>query len=154
VFNEILGLPLHPLIIHIPVILTPLLAVLAAVYALVPRTRGVLTWAVAGLAPVVPVSVFAAKLSGEALLESRFSTVDGVLGQRIAEHHSFANPLLFTTLALGLVSLGLVYVSRGDRFSRPVRLAVSGLTVVLAVVALYYVVRAGHSGATAAWKND
>jgi uncharacterized membrane protein len=150
-FDEILGLPLHPLIIHVPVILTPLLAVLTIVYALAPRTRGVTTWALVGLAPVVPVSVFAAKLSGEALLESRFSSAGGELGRRIAEHHSFAVPLLLSTLALGLVSLGLVHVSRGDRFGRPVRLAVSGLTVVLAVVALYYVVRAGHSGATAAW---
>jgi hypothetical protein len=153
VFNEILGLPLHPLIIHVPVILTPLLAVLATVYALAPRTRGVLTWAVVGLAPIVPVAVFAARESGEALVESRFSSADGELGRRIAEHESYATPLLLVTLALGLVSLGLVHVSRGDRFGRPVRLAVSGLTVVLAVVALYYVVRAGHSGATAAWGN-
>jgi hypothetical protein len=153
-FDEILGLPLHPLIIHVPVILTPLLAVLAIVYALAPRTRGVTTWALVGLAPVVPVSVFAAKLSGEALLaSSRFSSVGGEFARRIAEHQSFAVPLLLSALALGLVSLGLVHVSRGERFGRPVRLAVSGLTVVLAVVALYYVVRAGHSGATAVWGN-
>ncbi|MEU4539360.1 hypothetical protein AB0G15_31355 [Streptosporangium sp. NPDC023825] len=150
-FDEILGLPLHPLIVHAAVVLAPLLAVLAATYALVPRTRPVLTWAVVGLAPVVPVSVFAARQSGEALEEDRFASVEGQLGERIAEHAGFATPLLLVTLALGVVSLALVHVTRGDRFGRPAGLAVSALTVVLAVVALYYVVRSGHSGAVAVW---
>ncbi|WP_440104426.1 hypothetical protein [Streptosporangium sp. H16] len=150
-FDEILGLPIHPLIVHAAVVLTPLLAVLAAAYALAPRTRPVLTWAVVGLAPVVPVSVFAARQSGEALEEGRFASVEGRLGERIAEHAGFATPLLLVTLALGVVSLALVHVTRGDRFGRPAGLAVSALTVVLAVVALYYVVRSGHSGAVAVW---
>ncbi|GAA3103599.1 hypothetical protein [Streptosporangium carneum] len=150
-FDEILGLPSHPLIIHAAVVLTPLLAVLAAVYALAARTRPMLAWAVAPLAVIVPVAVFAARQSGEALLHGRFSSVDGQLGQRIAEHESFATPLLLGALALGLVSLGLVYVSRADRFPKPVGTALSALTVILAVVAGYYVLRAGHSGAVAVW---
>ncbi|MGJ6964914.1 hypothetical protein ACSDR0_23670 [Streptosporangium sp. G11] len=150
-FDEILGLPLHPLVVHAAVVLTPLLAVLAAAYALAPRTRPVLTWAVAGLAPVVPVSVFAARQSGEALQEGRFASAGGELGERIAEHAGFGTPLLLVTFALGAAALALVYVTRGDRFGRPVQLAVSALTVLLAVVALYYVVRTGHSGAVAVW---
>ncbi|GAA2852325.1 hypothetical protein GCM10010517_10000 [Streptosporangium fragile] len=150
-FDEVLGLPAHPLIVHAAVVLTPLLSVLAVVYALAPRTRPALTWAVVGLSPVVPVSVFAARASGAALNESRFSSASGVLGERIAVHAALSTPLLIAAVGLGLASLGLVHVSRGDRFGRPVELAVSGLTVVLAVVALYYVVRAGHTGATAVW---
>lgn len=150
-FDEILGLPLHPLIVHAAVVLTPLLAVLASVYALAPRTRPVLTWAVAGLAPVVPVSVFAARQSGEALEEGRFASAGGQLGERIAEHAGFATPLMLVTFALGVVAAVLVYVTRGEGSGRPVELAVSALTVVLAVVSLYYVVRSGHSGATAVW---
>jgi hypothetical protein len=150
-FDEILGLPVHPLVVHAAVVLTPLLAVLAAVYALAPRTRPVLTWAVAGLAPVVPVSVLAARQSGEALKEGRFASAGGELGERIAEHAGLGTPLLLVTFALGAVAAALVYVTRGDRFGRPVQLAVSALTVVLAVVALYYVVRTGHSGAVAVW---
>ncbi|MGS2640036.1 DUF2231 domain-containing protein [Streptosporangium sp. LJ11] len=150
-FDEILGLPLHPLIVHAAVVLTPLLAVLAAAYALAPRTRPVLTWAVVGLAPVVPVSVFVARQSGEALEEGRFASVEGRLGERIAEHADLGTPLLLVTLALGAVSLALVHVTRGDRFGRPAGLAVSALTVILAAVALYYVIRSGHSGAVAVW---
>ncbi|GAA3031370.1 hypothetical protein [Streptosporangium longisporum] len=150
-FDEILGLPQHPLIVHAAVILTPLLAVLATVYALVPRTRPVLTWAVAGLAPIVPVSVFVAKQSGDALNEGRFSSASGELGQRITEHAGFGTPLLLVALGLGVASAALVYACRGDRFGRPLVTVVSALTVILAVTALYYVVRAGHSGAVAVW---
>src|SRR5690348_7977816 len=125
-FDEILGLPAHPLIIHAAVVLTPLLAVLAAVYALAARTRTALTWAVTVLAVIVPVAVFAARQSGEELEERNFSSAGGELGRRIAEHESFATPLLLAALALGAVSLGLVYVSRADgRFPRPVGTALS-----------------------------
>ncbi|MGW3370129.1 DUF2231 domain-containing protein [Streptosporangium canum] len=150
-FDEILGLPAHPLIIHAAVVLTPLLAVLAAVYALAPRTRAVLHWAVTALAMAVPVAVLAARQSGEALKDKRFSSVDGPLGLRIAEHEGFATPLLLAALALGVLSLALVYISRAERYGRPVGRVVSALTVVAAVVAGYYVLRAGHSGAMAVW---
>ncbi|MEU4833027.1 DUF2231 domain-containing protein [Streptosporangium sp. NPDC023615] len=150
-FDEILGLPPHPLIVHAAVVLTPLLAVLATVYALAPRTRRSLAWAVAGLAPIVPLSVFAARQSGESLQAGRFSSASGEMGELINEHAAFGTPLLFVALGLGVASAALVHVCRGDRFGRPLVTAVSGLTVILAVVAVYYVVRAGHSGAVAVW---
>jgi hypothetical protein len=150
-FEEILGLPAHPLIIHAAVMLTPLLAALAAAYALVPRLRPYLAWAVAGLAVAAPLSVLAAKLSGEALKAARFATAEGDLGRQITEHEGFATPLLLTTLGLGVAGAGLVYTTRSERGGRALTLALSAVTVVLAAVAGYYVFRAGHSGATAVW---
>lgn len=151
-FDEILGLPAHPLIIHATVVLTPLLAVLATVYALLPRTRAVLTWAVIPLAVVVPVAVLAAKESGEELKEGRFASVDDVLARRLTEHEALATPLLLGAVALGLVALVRVYVSsRVDGLPRPVGTVLSVLTVVLAAVVGYYVLRAGHTGAIAVW---
>lgn len=151
-FDEILGLPAHPLIIHATVVLTPLLAVLATVYALLPRTRAVLTWAVIPLAVVVPVAVLAAKESGEELKEGRFASVDDVLARRLTEHEALATPLLLGAVALGLVALVRVYVSsRADGLPRPVGTVLSVLTVVLAAVVGYYVLRAGHTGAIAVW---
>ncbi|MGV9774569.1 hypothetical protein [Streptosporangium sp. NPDC003464] len=150
-FDEILGLPAHPLIIHAAVVLTPLLAVLAAAHALAPRTRAVLKWPVTALAVIVPIAVFAARQSGEALKDGRFSSVDSRLGRRIAEHEGFATPLLLSALALGVVSLILVHLSWGERYGRLSGPAVSALTVLVAVAALYYVLRAGHSGAVAVW---
>ncbi|MBB5077701.1 DUF2231 domain-containing protein [Nonomuraea endophytica] len=146
-FNEILGLPAHPLIIHFAVVLTPLLVAVSVVYAAVSRWRPQLAWAVVALSVLAPVAVFAARQSGMALKEARFATADGDLGQRIATHESFATPLLLSTLALGALSLLLVFAAR----NKTVGLVLSVLTVVAALVAAYYVFRAGDSGARAVW---
>lgn len=150
-FDEILGLPAHPLIIHAAVILTPLLAALSVVYALVPRFQTSIAWAVAGLAVIAPFVVFAARQSGLNLKQARFASADGELGQRIATHQSFATPLLTFTISLGVAALLLVYATRSQKFGRPLTLVLSGVTVVLAAVAGYYVFRAGDSGARAVW---
>ncbi|SDL68675.1 DUF2231 domain-containing protein [Nonomuraea jiangxiensis] len=157
-FDEILGLPAHPLIIHFAVVLTPLLVVTAAAHALLPRRRPYVAWAVVLLSLAAPATVFAAKESGEELKEARFASADGTLGTRIATHESFATPLLLSVLGLAVAALLLVYATHPsrdsvgrDRFGRPVTMLLSGVTVVLAAVAAYYVFRAGDSGARAVW---
>ncbi|GAA0933182.1 DUF2231 domain-containing protein [Nonomuraea longicatena] len=147
-FEEILGLPAHPLIIHFAVVLTPLLCGVSVVYALARRWRPQLAWAVAGLAVAAPLAVLSARQSGLALKQARFSSAEGELGQRIATHESFAVPLLASTAALGLSSLLLVFA--GGR-NKAAGIALSVLTVVLAGVAGYFVFRAGDSGARAVW---
>ncbi|GAA3238083.1 DUF2231 domain-containing protein [Nonomuraea helvata] len=157
-FDQILGLPAHSLMIHFAVVLTPLLVATAVGYALVPRWRTYAAWAVVLLSLAAPVTVFAAKESGERLKEARFATADGELGGRISTHESFANPLLLSVLGLAASALLLVYATRPardsvgrDRFGRPTTLALSAVTLVLAGAAGYYVFRAGDSGARAVW---
>ncbi|MEU9836711.1 hypothetical protein AB0D67_34680 [Streptosporangium sp. NPDC048047] len=170
-FDEILGLPAHPLLVHAAVIAVPVLAVLAVVYGLAPRTRTALGWAVAGLAVIAPAAAFVAKESGESLEHRRFASATGPLARRIAEHEEFADPLLIAAFALGALSLVLLYLVRrggnagdgghrdgdgdgdgGHRVGgRAVTTSVAVLTAVVAVVAGYYAVRAGHSGAVAVW---
>ncbi|MFG1710074.1 DUF2231 domain-containing protein [Nonomuraea sp. M3C6] len=157
-FDQILGLPAHPLIIHFAVVLTPLLVVAAAAYALLSRWRPYVAWAVVLLSLAAPGAVFAAKESGESLRAARFATADGSLGARITTHQSFATPLLLSVLGLAVAALLLVYATRPardsigrDRFGRGATLVLSGLTLVLAAVAGYYVFRAGDSGARAVW---
>jgi hypothetical protein len=50
VFDEINGLPAHPLVVHGAVVLVPLLCLTAIAFALLPRVRGQVWWAAAGLA--------------------------------------------------------------------------------------------------------
>ncbi|GGQ08144.1 DUF2231 domain-containing protein [Streptosporangium pseudovulgare] len=161
-FDEILGLPAHPLIVHAAVIAVPALAALAAVYGLAPRTRPALGWAVAGLAVAAPIAAFAAKESGESLEHRNFASATGTLARRIAEHEEFADPLLIAALVLGVLSLVLLHLVRRGRDGgegggreggggRAVTTSVAVLTAVVAVVAGYYAVRAGHSGAVAVW---
>ncbi|MFI6505554.1 DUF2231 domain-containing protein [Nonomuraea typhae] len=146
-FDQILGLPAHPLIIHFTVVLTPLLVAVSVVYALVARWRPQLAWAVVGLSVAAPAAVFAAWRSGLRLKQVRFADVEGVLGERLATHQSFAVPLLISTVALGVLSLLLVFAAR----NKTVAMVLSGLTVAAAMVSAYYVVRAGDSGARAVW---
>jgi hypothetical protein len=169
-FDEILGLPAHALIIHAAVLFTPLLSVAAVAYVLLTRWRRRLAWAVVLLAVAAPLSVFAARQSGPALEHRVFP--DGVpatpAGQRVLDHESFALPLLLSTIGLGLVALLLVYFSAraGELAASPaearhaagasagrttVTMTLSVVTVLLAIAALYFVIRAGHSGATAVW---
>ncbi|WP_214327369.1 DUF2231 domain-containing protein [Nonomuraea sediminis] len=156
-FDQILGLPAHPLIIHFAVVLTPLLVAVDVAYALFARWRAFLAWAVVVLSVVAPGAVFVAKETGERLKQARFGSVDGVLAAKLDTHQSFANPLLLSAVGLGAAGLVLVYAtkpSRGsmrDRFGRPATLALSAVTVVLAVVVGYYCFRAGDSGARAVW---
>ncbi|MEV0150933.1 MULTISPECIES: hypothetical protein [unclassified Nonomuraea] len=156
-FDQILGLPAHALIIHFAVVMTPLLAVVAVAYALLPSRRALLGWALVLLSLAAPVAVFAAKESGERLREARFAAAGGTLGAQIETHESFAGPLLLSVAGLAAASLVLVYATtstRGstrDRFGRGATLGLSALSVVLAVTAAYFVFRAGDSGARAVW---
>lgn len=154
-FDEIFGLPAHPLIIHGAVVLTPLLAVLSIAYAVLPRFRSKLGWAVVLTALASPGAVFAAKESGEAFKARLFKDQTPAV---VTEHESFANPLLFATAGLAVAALLLVYITRPRRepdtaggSAGVVAMILSGATVVLAVVVGYYVVRSGHTGATAVW---
>ncbi|MEV4804621.1 DUF2231 domain-containing protein [Nonomuraea sp. NPDC049421] len=157
-FDEILGLPAHPLIVHFAVVLTPLLVVVALAYALVPRWRPSTAWAVVLLCLTAPAAVFAARQSGESLKEARFGAAEGEMAALISAHEGFAVPLLLSVLGLGASALLLVYASRpardslsGDRFGRPVTVVLAALTVLLAAVAAFYVFQAGDSGARAVW---
>ncbi|GII58206.1 hypothetical protein Pth03_65950 [Planotetraspora thailandica] len=155
-FDQILGLPAHPLIIHAAVVLTPLLVVLSIAYAVLPAFRRRLDWAVVLTAIAAPAAVFGAKESGEELEARLFK---GQIPQPVLDHSSFANPLFFSTLGLGVVALVLVYLTRPVRepgtaatgSARAVSLVLSVLAVVLALVVAYYVFRAGDSGARAVW---
>ncbi|WP_067172162.1 DUF2231 domain-containing protein [Microtetraspora niveoalba] len=145
-FDEILGLPVHPLLVHAAVVLTPLLALLSVGYAVLPRFRAKLDWILVLAAVGAPVAVYVAKESGESFERNLFA---GHPSPAVSAHEGFANPLLFSTAALGVVALLLVFAAR--RWPKAAGAALSAASVVLAVVACYYVVRAGHSGATAVW---
>src|SRR5680860_849197 len=68
---ELGGLPLHPLVVHAAVVFTPVAALLAIVFAVVPRWRWLTRWP-AGLAALASLgAVWLAKVSGKSFLEER-----------------------------------------------------------------------------------
>jgi hypothetical protein len=156
VFERVLGLPAHPLFIHAAVVLVPLLAVAGILYAAWPGARRHVRWTMIVLAVATPGAVFAAKESGEAFSGSdNFQSAE--LQSKIEEHEGFGNNLFLIVLGLALVVLVMAYLMRplaADSVG-PVAAhwALSGLTVLLALAAFYYVFKAGDTGAHMVWEG-
>lgn len=147
-FDTVLGLPVHALVVHAVVVLVPLAALGVAAIAIVPRWRArfgvlVLLVATAGLA-MVPV----ATRSGKKLQER--IDAGGVVARQIDDHAELGNLVIWPTLALWVLAAALVVMTRRRSTGAAVT-AVAVLAVVAAGAATGFVVRAGHLGTTAVW---
>ena len=152
-FEEFLGLPLHPLAVHAPIVLVPLLAVAAVGYALVPKKRGHLAWVAAVLAVLAPLSAVVAKLSGDAFGKRSYGEA---LPDVVGTHSTYGNRLMWAAIATGVLTLGLVWARRGQG-SGKARIWVTGALAVLAVAAAaisaVFIFQVGHSGAEMVWQG-
>jgi hypothetical protein len=147
-FDTILDLPVHPLVVHAVVVLVPAAALGVVAIAVVPRWRerfGVLVAlvATAGLL-LVPV----ATRSGNELNDRL--DAGGVVKRQIDEHADLGNLVIWPTLALWALAVALVLLSRRGGRGRSVTV-VAVLAVVAAVAAAGVVARVGHLGSTAVW---
>jgi hypothetical protein len=152
VFDEIAGLPLHPLTVHAAVVFVPLLALVSAGYALVPKLRRHLVWAAVALSIIAPIAAVVAVLSGDAFQQRRGLPLEGAL----ADHRSLGITAMVATLVLAAATLVLVWLRRRGVGSAPATWSARIVTVVLvvaAVVALFYIVRAGDTGSRMVWEQ-
>jgi hypothetical protein len=151
--SKLFGLPAHPLLVHIPIVLIPLVSVGAIALAVVPSWRPRFGWVLAALAAAALVGVQLAIGSGEGLQEhvdkSRF----------LDRHIDMADSLRPLALVLFLLVLGLVAVdayrrrpdaSRAD-MARKVMPVVSVLLVLASVFSTVRLAQIGHNGAKASW---
>jgi uncharacterized membrane protein len=155
VFDQIGGLPVHVLVLHAAVVLIPLLAVGALVYAVVPRWRSRIGWAVLLLAIVAPVCAFVTRESGVKFYNRVIGRGVSAKGRELLDQHMyFGTRTMWFSIALGVVTLVMVVATlRLARMSLP-RVADVGLaviTVALAAISGYYVFRTGDSGAHVVW---
>jgi plastocyanin/uncharacterized membrane protein len=141
------GLPLHPLIVHAPVVLLPLVLVGLIVVLVRPSSRPILAPIVALLAIGAAVTAVAAVWSGEQLGDALGR------GDELDPHETWGR--LTRTLAV-IVALGATAFAAADRFVPRRPLVASGLGIVttgLALAAVGVVGVAGHGGATLAWED-
>ncbi|MFC0505456.1 DUF2231 domain-containing protein [Micromonospora costi] len=159
-FEEFMGIPAHPLVLHAAVVFVPLLAVLTVGYAFIPPIRSHTRWVLGLLAVGAPLSALGAKLTGDAFFD-RLLTGNRVSPEyvpRLEAHQEFGNLTLYATIGLGVVALALVYlVAPASTAGAPARPALTWalrvLSLVAAGVSVYYVVRTGDSGAKAVWEG-
>ena len=142
------GLPLHPLVVHAAVVLGPLSALGALVYALVPRWRDRLRWPTLVVVLVAAVAIWVAYLTGDSFKESKDFFSTGALGRKVEKHEELAGTLRLVTTGFAVLTVVAVWLHerRGA-----VRLALAGLVSVAAVATLVYTVLTGDAGAQAVW---
>jgi hypothetical protein len=148
-FDTFMGLPVHALVMHAVVVLVPLSALGVVAIAVVPRWRerfGVLVvlLSTAGLA-FVPV----ATRSGAAL-KARINA-GGVTAEQIDRHQQMGNLVLWPTLAMWVLAVALVVMSRGGRRRGAGVTLVAVLAVLGAGTSAVLVTLTGHLGSTAVW---
>jgi uncharacterized membrane protein len=157
VFEEIKGLPIHPLVIHAAVVLIPLLVLGAVVYAVLPKLRGRVGWAVVALAVAAPLAALFAKLSGDAFRRRLIdkNAISGPVLHRVNDHRSLGNITLWFTIALAVTTLLLVFITsrRGPAIPRWGVVVLGIVVVALAVGSGYYVFWTGDYGARAVWEG-
>ncbi len=144
-FGMIAGLPLHPLLVHSAVVLVPLVAIGALVMSYLPsfsRRHGKL---ILILALVAQVSVFLAKISGEAFSE--------ILNKNVDKHAQLGEIAPFVTLPM----VALIYLRwRMDRAGSSIgnvviRRLTSVALVISSIASLVVIFLVGHSGASSVW---
>lgn len=170
-FEEILGIPAHPLIVHAAVVFVPLQVLAAVGYAVAPFVRRYTAWLVVALAVLAPLAAFLAKVSGDAFRQRIISRgrASGDLLASIDQHSSYARTTLVASVALSalMVLLVVVHVARSRRPRNPDREKAEtskpgkgsmalALLLTLGVLALggatgYLIFKTGDSGAKMAW---
>ncbi|HTJ38323.1 MAG TPA: DUF2231 domain-containing protein [Dactylosporangium sp.] len=157
-FDRVLGIPAHPLYIHAAVVLVPLLALAAVLYAVWPASRRHIRWPLVAFALAAPGAVFFAKESGEQFSTNRaFQSPD--MKKLITDHEDYADKLFWFILGLAVVALIMAFMipAKGGRAQikapSAAQWVASGLAVVLAVASGYYVYKTGDSGAHMVWSG-
>ncbi|MBX7269262.1 hypothetical protein KIF24_26745 [Micromonospora sp. Llam7] len=155
-FEKVLGLPVHVLVVHAVVVFVPLLVLLALAYIVLPRFRSRLDWAVAILAVVAPVTAWVGVQSGEALQARQIARgFSGEILDKINEHAEYGQMLFLLTLGLALAVILLLVATSGHarapKLPRWTSAVLSVVVVALGVAALAYVWLTGHSGSEMVW---
>lgn len=158
--KQIGGLPAHPLLLHVPVVLIPILSGAAIALMVRPQWRRRYGLAVGALGVVALIFTVLAAGAGEAFRESRPIFASPALN----EHAELGDQLkavmfLFVGALLAFLAADLrkgpAFLARlAEYLHRPGAERISRIGILLlAVIALVWVVRTGHEGAEVAWSQ-
>lgn len=160
--ESVFGLPAHPFLVHLPVILIPLTALVALAAVFLPRARAPLSLVVAGMAIVGALGAILAAGSGEALEEA--------LDERnplVHDHAELGEATRFFAILFAIAAIAFAVHHWPDRLrigpdsalgklvrARRVFAVTAAAMVLTAGLATVWTVRAGHSGAEAVWQEE
>jgi uncharacterized membrane protein len=147
--EKIFGLPAHPLMVHLPVVLIPVVAIAAVLLAVRRDWRSRFGIALVIASALSCVAVFVAKESGEAMFEYMNQA------PAIDRHESLADTTLIFTFLLFFAIAAMVFLQRraGKRATTRLAVVVSVATIGLAVMATVGTIATGHEGAKVTWEE-
>ena len=146
--NNLFGLPAHPLLVHLPVVMVPMAAVGAIILAIFPRYFSRFGWWVTGMAAIGAIGAILAAGSGQALEEKVDQSSTLRNHADLGETARLLSVILFVVLLL--VMLARRYRAT-DMAKKAVSIGVSVLIAVSAAAAGWVIIQTGHSGAKASW---
>lgn len=159
------GLPTHPLLVHVPVVLIPLAAIGALVMAVRPKLLRTFGPTVAGLAGIGALGALLAANTGEELEESRRAAGE-TISATLHDHAEMGDTVqviagIFFVLLLAWVLFNRWSSKVGDeratavvRKPRLVGIVLAVLVVLAGVGATVSVTLTGHSGAKSVWEQS
>jgi branched-subunit amino acid permease len=150
--NNLLGTPAHPLLVHLPVVGIPVLAILAIAMIVKPQWRERLAVPTAVFGVVMAGAVILAASAGESLQERVPDTA------LVRTHAELGDQLKTITVvfAFFLVAYAVVLKFKSHELLKrlaPLLPALLVGCVFLGAAATVWDVRAGHAGAKAVWHN-
>ncbi len=153
--SDLLGLPAHPLLVHVPIVLIPLAAITAMI-SIHKKYRRELLLVTAAMAVLGAAFLFLAAGAGESL-EDNLPKSRAIHEHAESGESSQGPTVLFAAVAVGAV-LSLEasrrkFVYRGKSLPKWATSVFLALTVVGGVAATVAVSQAGHSGAKSVWES-
>ncbi len=166
--DELFGLPAHPLVVHLPVVLLPLAVVGVAAMLLRPAWYRQFRWPVLAITAVGTLGAIVAANSGESL-EERVEDSGGRAVREAIEEHAEAGETARTLAIVFLVAVAAFVVIPWwlERRTRRVtaaeaapvaapawlRAVLMAFVALAAVGSLVTIIDAGHSGADSVWNE-
>jgi uncharacterized membrane protein len=164
--DKLFGLPAHPLLVHIPVVLVPLAAIIAVVFAFKPVWLDRYGWGLVALSGIGAVGAILAAASGEGLegLQNEAETVAREDHFELGETARLMAIIFFLVVTAVVV---LRYLARRRAAegkastgvwaflaSKGGAIAVAVVLVLSASAATYTISKAGHQGAKISWEEE
>lgn len=163
--ENLFGLPAHPLLVHVPVVLVPLAAIGAVAMAVRQAWMRSFGWVVTALAGVGFLGTLLAASSGEELEERREASGQ-TISKVLQDHGEMGEAAevwvaLFFALVLAWVVFSWWRRRAGDekvaakvRKPKAISIALMVLALASSAAATVSITATGHNGAKAVWDND
>jgi uncharacterized membrane protein len=163
--EKLFGLPAHPLLVHLPVVLIPLTGLVAIVFAFKPAWLDRFGWALVAVTGVGALGGILAAGSGEglqAIQERSGRTISEAADEHFELGETARNMgILFFLIVLAVVALRWYARTRGGTEgiwtkvnSKAAAIVMSVALVLSAGAATYSISKAGHQGAKLVWEDQ